>query len=130
LTSILILSRMRMYTVFQDKNKLVIGLSLSGETEEVLYLLKESYKRGARTVLITASDKESFRKFCTEVVLVPSMKYMNAGNVISPQFSILVIIDVLYYYYVKEDKQGKERLHDNTLQALNEGKNHRFRIME
>lgn len=122
--------RIRMCTVFQDKNKLVIGLSLSGETEEILYLLRESYKRGARTVLITASDKESFRKFCTEVVLVPSMKHMNSGNVISPQFSILVIIDVLYYYYVNEDKQGKELLHDNTLLALNEGKKQRFRMIE
>lgn len=122
--------RIRMHAVFQDKNKLVIGISLSGETEEILYLLQESSKRGAKTVLITASDKESFRNFCTEVVLVPSMRYMNSGNIISPQFPILAVIDVIYYYYVNEDKLGKELLHDNTMQALNEGKKQRFRMLE
>lgn len=114
--------RMKMQAVFQDKYKLVFGISLSGETEEVIYLLQESYKRGAKTVLLTASNMTSFQEFCSEVVLVPSLKYLNHGNIISPQFPILVMIDILYYYYVNQDKYGKEILHDNTLRALKEGK--------
>ncbi|KSV59580.1 MurR/RpiR family transcriptional regulator [Acetivibrio ethanolgignens] len=114
--------RMKMQAVFQDKYKLVFGISLSGETEEIIYLLQESYKRGAKTVLLTASNMTSFQEFCSEVVLVPSLKYLNHGNIISPQFPILVMIDILYYYYVNQDKYGKEILHDNTLRALKEGK--------
>lgn len=114
--------RMRMQAVFQDKHKMVFGISLSGEAEEVIYLLQESYKRGAKTVLLTASSRDSFGSFCNEVVLVPSLKHMNYGNIISPQFSILVMIDIIYYYYINQDKCGKEVLHDNTLQALNDGR--------
>lgn len=114
--------RMKMQAVFQDKHKLVFGISLSGETEAVIYLLQESYKRGARTVLLTANHMDSFQEFCNEVILVPSLKYLNHGNIISPQFPILIMIDIFYYYYVNQDKYGKEMLHDNTLRALKEGK--------
>lgn len=37
---------MRMRGVFQDENCLVFGVSISGEKEEVLYLLEEAHKRG------------------------------------------------------------------------------------
>lgn len=43
--------RMRMQAVFQDKRCLVFGISISGETEGVRYLLREAHKRGAKTNL-------------------------------------------------------------------------------
>ena len=86
---------MRMSSVFQDRRCLVFGFSISGETEEVTYLLEESYKRGAKTVLFTTNNREGFENYCTEVVLLPSLKHLNHGNVISPQFPILVILSFL-----------------------------------
>lgn len=41
--------RMRMQAVFRDKRCLVFGISISGETEGVRYLLREAHKRGAKT---------------------------------------------------------------------------------
>ena len=116
---------MRMQAVFQDKRSLVFGISISGGKEEVLYLLREAHKRGARTILITANNKEIYDQFCTEVVLIPSLKHLNHGNVISPQFPILVLLDIIYSCYVEQDKDEKEILHDNTLRALEEGKGRR-----
>ena len=113
---------MRMQAVFQDKRSLVFGISISGGKEEVLYLLREAHKRGARTILITANNKEIYDQFCTEVVLIPSLKHLNHGNVISPQFPILVMLDIIYSCYVEQDKDEKEILHDNTLRALGDGK--------
>lgn len=113
---------MRMQTVFQDKSCLVFGISISGSKEEVLYLLREAHKRGARTVLLTAKNKAMFDDFCDEVVLIPSLKHLNHGNLISPQFPILVMLDIIYSYYIEKDKDVKEILHDNTLRALEEGK--------
>lgn len=78
---------MRMSSVFQDKRCLVFGFSISGETEEVTYLLEESYKRGARTVLFTTNNRESFENYCTEVVLLPSLKHLNHGIVITRPIS-------------------------------------------
>ena len=55
------------------------------------------------------------------VVLIPSLTHLNHGNVISPQFPILVMLDIIYSYYLEQDKYEKEVLHDNTLRALEEG---------
>ena len=110
----------RMQAVFQDKNSLVFGISISADAEEVLYLLRESHKRGAKTVLFTAEDKESFHGFCTEVVRMPSLKFLNQGNVISPQFPILLMLDIIYSCYAGQDDGEKARLHDNTVRALDD----------
>lgn len=112
----------RMQAVFQDRRSLMFGISISGEKEDVLYLLNEAHRRKARTVLLTAKNKGIFDEFCDEVVLVPSLRYLNHGNVISPQFPILVMLDIIYSYYVEQDKFAKEILHDNTLRALEEGR--------
>ena len=83
---------MRMQAVFQDRRSLVFGISISGSKEEVLFLLKEAYRKGAKTILFTANNRGDFEQFCTEVVLIPSLRHLNHGNVISPQFPILVMI--------------------------------------
>ena len=101
---------MKMQTVFQDKGCLAIGISISGETEDILYFLQGARKRGARTILITAQKREAFEEFCDEVAVVPSLKYLNYGNVISPQFPILVLIDIIYSKYVAQNKNRTEGL--------------------
>lgn len=120
--------QMKMQAVFQDKRSLVIGISISGETEEVLYLLQQSHERGAKTILLTAQNKDAFMEFCDEVILMPSLKHLNHGNVISPQFPILIMVDIIYSYYVEQDKYQKETLHDHTLKALKEGKTRRENV--
>ena len=122
--------RMRMQAVFQDKRCLVFGISISGETEGVRYLLREAHKRGAKTVMITAQNKDSYAEYCNEVLLLPSLRHLNHGNVISPQFPILVMLDLIYSYYVEQDKPKKESFHDNTLRALEEGKANRRGMFE
>ena len=121
---------MRMQAVFQDRNSLVFGISISGEKEDVLYLLKEAHRRGAKTVILTAKNRGIFEEFCDEIVLLPSLRHLNHGNVISPQFPILVMLDIIYSYYVEQDKFAKELLHDNTLRALEEGEHKRREVIE
>ncbi|MFG6364151.1 MurR/RpiR family transcriptional regulator [Schaedlerella sp.] len=121
---------MRMQAVFQDSNSLVFGISISGEKEDVLYLLREAHRRGAKTVILTAKNRGIFEEFCDEIVLLPSLRHLNHGNVISPQFPILVMLDIMYSYYVGQDKFAKELLHDNTLRALEEGEHKRREVIE
>lgn len=128
INSVLDSDRMRMQAVFQDSHSLVIGISISGETEGVLYFLEESKKRNAKTVLLTASNREHFAEYCNEVVLVPALKYLNYGNLISPQFPILLMLDIIYSYYVEQDKNKKTSLHDYTLRALEEGKGRKEKL--
>lgn len=112
----------KMRAVFQDKSCLVFGITISGETEEVLFLLREAHEKGAKTVLFTAKNKSEFNEFCDEVVLLPSLLHLNHGNAISPQFPMLVMTDICYSHYLMRDQYMKETLHDSTLQALRKGK--------
>ncbi|MDE6971442.1 MAG: MurR/RpiR family transcriptional regulator [Eubacterium sp.] len=111
----------RMRAIFQNHESLIFGISISAETQDVLYLLQESHKRGAKTVLITARNDDTFYEFCTEVVQIPSLQHLNQGHVISPQFPVLLILDIIYSCYSGLDKLTKDSLHNNTLKALADG---------
>jgi len=110
--------RIRMQAPFLTSKHLVMGFSLSGETEAVLYLLKKAKEKKAAVVLFTSSDNREFKKYCDEVVLVASLQHLNSGNTISPQFPMLLLIDVLYNEYVGRNKLEKDALHDQSVQAL------------
>lgn len=119
--SIFELDKMRMRSVFLTKDTLVFGFSISGETEQVLYLLEQAHQRGAKTVLLTSKDDRRFDSFCNEVILLSSPKYLSSGNLISPQFPLLLLMDIIYNEYVILNRYEKEALHDDTLRALHSG---------
>lgn len=119
--------RMKMQTVFMNDRCLAVGISISGETDDILYFLQEAHKRRAKTVLITAQKYDELEEFCDEIAVVPSLKYLNYGNVISPQFPLLILVDIIYGYYVSQDKNKSAGLHGSTLEALNGHKEHRDR---
>lgn len=110
---------MRFQTVFQNSKSMVIGISVSGMTESILYSLQQAHEKKSKTVLITAHKNGRISSYCDETVLIPSLKYLNYGNVISPQFPILIFLDIIYSYYVSMDKRRMQVLHTSTLRALN-----------
>ncbi len=112
---------MKMQAIFMDTDSLVFGFSISGKTEPVLYLLQEAHNRGAKTVFITTHDRSYFREFCDEVVLTAYSKYLETGSTVSPQFPLLLMIDVIYNEYVKRDRKRKMALHGDTQRALYTG---------
>ena len=109
---------MRMRAVFQNETSVIVGISISGGGKDMLYLLRESHKSGAKTILITARNRGDHEEFCDELLLVPALRSLENGNVISPQFPVLVMLDVLYAYYVEQDKSRKEIWRGDTLKAL------------
>ncbi|MGP1434146.1 MAG: MurR/RpiR family transcriptional regulator [Catonella sp.] len=110
--------RIKMQAPFLTPKHLVIGFSLSGETEAVMYLLKKAKEKKATAVLFTSSANGEFKKYCDEVVLVASLKHLNSGNTISPQFPMLLLIDVLYNEYVGRNRLEKDALHNQSVEAL------------
>ena len=56
----------------------------------------------------------------TKIVFAKHQNDLNYGNVISPQFPILIILDIIYAYYVEQNKYIREGMHDSTLCALEE----------
>lgn len=114
---------MKMHSVLVSEECLVIGISVSGQTEEVIHSLKAAKAQGARVVLMTSRRDRSFDAFCDEVLLFAVKEHMENGRAISPQFPILIMVDILYSHYMQSDRFRKEALHELTMDALqNTGK--------
>ena len=109
---------MKMNSVRINEDSLVIGISISGKTQSVLSSLRAAKERGGYTVLITSKQKTEFSELCDDVILVAVLKNLEYGNVISPQFPILIMLDILYTFLLQSDKLHKEAMHDYTLNAL------------
>lgn len=97
---------------------IVVGITISGSTKEVLTAMKKAKEKSAVTILITSKKNSLFDELFDELVLVPVKKNLDYGNIISPQFPILLIIDILYASYIREDRKQKEEMYDSTLYAI------------
>ena len=87
---------MKVNSVILDESCLVIGISVSGQTADIISSLKAAHQRGAYTLLMTARQDKSYQEFCDETLIFASMEHPEYGNIISPQFPILLVLDVLY----------------------------------
>ncbi|MFI3226127.1 MAG: MurR/RpiR family transcriptional regulator [Clostridia bacterium] len=112
---------MRMKSVFQDEKCLMIGISLSGEKKEVLFSLEQAKANGAKTVIITSNKMQEYG-YCDEKIICPAFSNLAQGNMISPQFPILVIVDIFYNYFIARQTNANERkeLHKKTVEVLKE----------
>lgn len=109
---------MKLKSVLIKKDSLVIGLSLHARKEEVLFVLKQAKQNGAKTILITGNLDQSF-SYVDEKIAVPIFKNLNYGNIISPQFPLLIIVDLFYRLLLsKEEGHDFVESHQRTLEAL------------
>ncbi len=72
--------RIRMKAASIDETDMILGISVSGTSESVLFLLQVARSKGAGTVLITANNKAAFKEACDEVILIASTMHLEAGN--------------------------------------------------
>lgn len=101
-----------------EKDVLIIAISLSGETREVTDSIKIAKKKGAPVVFITANKDADIVGICDEVLLTSYVKNLDTGTKISPQFPILVMMDILYSYYFANDTYFKAKTYKETLSAI------------
>ncbi len=110
---------MKISSALVNENCLIIALSISGSTSEVLTGIKIAKKHGAYVVLLTAANGSALlNSYCNEIIPVASTKNLEGGTLISPQFPLLVMLDVFYSYYIRTDYVAKSSIHTETLSAL------------
>ena len=107
----------KMNFVLLDPDCLVMGISISGRPE-IVSALRAAKQQGAATVLVTSCKDKSCDEFCDEVLLCAVQKNLSNGKAISPQFPVLVMVDILFAHILAGDKFRREALHDSTLRAL------------
>ncbi len=101
-----------------NNDSLVIGISISGATKEIIDALYMAKEKGANTIFITSRNNNQFSKDFDEVVLTAVKQNLEYGNVISPQFPALVIVDIIYANYLKDDRRNKEAIYDATVEPI------------
>ena len=95
-----------------------IGISVSGRTEAVIHSLQSAKKCGAAVILMTSHIEKKFQNFCDEIMLFAVKANLEKGKAISPQFPILVMVDIIYSRMLRMDDFRRETLHEYTLEVL------------
>lgn len=97
---------------------LVIGISVSGRTEEVVQGLLAAHKKGAKTIMLSAVDVPEYRAHYDEFVQMGSLKNLPISDKISPQIPALIIVDVIYAHYLNYNKEMKQLKLNMTLAQI------------
>lgn len=108
----------RMCSSLLAPEDLLIAISLSGKSAEILSAVQLAKEHGAKVVLVTSNPDIAEKEFCDEILTVASTKNLETGTMISPQFPILVMMDIFYTYYMENDSFFKFQKHKETLYAL------------
>lgn len=108
----------QMSAALANEETLVIGISLSGKTKEIMKAIQTAKGNEASVILITSSKEKELLTYCDEILYVASVKNLDGGTMISPQFPILILVDVFYTYYFANDTKSKSKKYLDTLSAL------------
>jgi len=110
--------RIKILASLADSDVFVIGFSVSGNTKEVIDGLKIAKEHGAKVLLITSNTSENLKTMCDEVLIIAKTKNLEFGTMVSPQFPILVMVDIFYTYFLNRDSKYKSDKYTKTLTAL------------
>ena len=86
-----------------SKDDLVIGISISGETSEVVNALRISKKNGAKVVSITSFENSSITKYSDINFTVYNAKFVDKERFINSQFSIMYLFDLISMVLLRDE---------------------------
>lgn len=98
------------------KGDLVLGISISGETEEVVNSLKISKANDARTIGVTCFKESSIAGYSDEIFLVQNTTFINSDFFINSQFSVMYLFDLISMILLQE-KHLKDNM-KRTIEAI------------
>ncbi|WP_163139465.1 MurR/RpiR family transcriptional regulator [Bacillus sp. 22-7] len=97
---------------------LVIGISVSGKTKEVIDAVKIAKRQGATVLAITSDKTSDLSRLADLSLLVMSKSSMHMGQNISPTLPLFLLFDLLYTELVAKDYINRVQIRDKTLRAL------------
>lgn len=74
---------------------LVIGISISGETKEIVNSLRIAQKNGAQTIGVTSFSNSSITNFSNDLVLICASDFIHKRDFINTQFSTMYLFDLI-----------------------------------
>ncbi|MDB1923183.1 MurR/RpiR family transcriptional regulator [Clostridium tertium] len=85
-----------------SENDLVIGISISGETQEVIHSLRKSKENGAKTVSITGFEGSTVSKYSDIKFIVYNPNFVDRSRFINTQFSAMYLLDLISMVLLKD----------------------------
>lgn len=77
------------------KEDLVIGISISGETKEIIDSLRISQKNGAHTIGVTSFPNSSIKNFSHDLISIYASDFIHKRDFINTQFSTMYLFDLI-----------------------------------
>ena len=107
-----------MDAALSNQESVVIGISISGATKEVIRAMKIAKKQGAMILVFTGNKNSELSRLSDLSLLVTSKNSMHMGQNISPLLPLLLLFDLLYTELVSKDYKNRISIREKTLQAL------------
>ncbi len=92
---------------------MVMGITYSGTTVEVTDALFEAAKKTEHTVLLVSRDDPRWSEV-RHVLRLPVKERLDYSNIISPQFPVMVLLDLIYGLLLQSDTQSQENFEQAT----------------
>lgn len=109
-----------MDAALSNENSVVIGISISGTTKEVISAVKIAKKQGACILVFTGDKNSELSQLGDLTLLVTSKNSMHMGQNISPLLPLLLLFDLLYTELVAKDYKNRISIRERTLKVLTE----------
>lgn len=107
-----------MDAALSSDRSLVIGISVSGKTKEIIDAVKISKRQGASVLAISSDKSSELSRLADLSLLVTSKNSMHMGQNISPTLPLFLLFDLLYTELVAKDYINRVQIRDKTLRAL------------
>lgn len=88
-----------------SKQDLVIVLSISGETKEIVEAMKVAKTRNCHTIAFTGSSDSPVAKEADFHVPVVNAEFVKEERFINNQFSVLYVIDILFMLLLEDEER-------------------------
>ncbi|MBO0998067.1 MurR/RpiR family transcriptional regulator [Bacillus sp. SD075] len=109
-----------MDAALSNENSVVIGISISGTTKEVISAVKIAKKQGACILIFTGDKNSALSQLGDLTLLVTSKNSMHMGQNISPLLPLLLLFDLIYTELVAKDYKNRISIREKTLKVLSE----------
>lgn len=105
-----------------DSSDLVIGISNSGETKEVVNAIRNAKNNGSKIIAITSTRESSLHRVADETLFVHNSRFVNNEQFVNSQFPIYFLLDIITLLLL-ENTQYKQNMKLTTEEII---KNSRF----
>lgn len=86
---------MKINSAIISESDLVIAISISGKTQEIVESLEIAQKNGANTLLITSFENTEAAKYADMEALIYNIVFVDQQRFINSQFSVVYLLDII-----------------------------------